>query len=197
MNAALETALDRFRDAWASVEAATAEGTLDLIVRRPSVDERETLDVAELDPALGLRGDDWSRRGSGRTADGGPDPAAQITLISTRVLAAIEPDRSRWPLAGDQLYVDVDLSVAALPPGSRLRIGSAVVEISEPPHTGCAKFSARFGSDALRWINSARGRELRMRGANARVVVGGEIRRGDPVRPVDGSVDQAEASSPG
>jgi MOSC domain-containing protein YiiM len=118
------------------------------------------------------------------TADGGPDPEAQITLISTRVLGAIEPDRTRWPLAGDQLYVDIDLSVATLPPGSRLRIGNAVVEISEPPHTGCAKFSARFGSDALRWINSPRGRELRMRGANARVITGGEVRLGDRVEAV-------------
>ena len=184
MSSALDAALDRFRDSWAVVEAAPAVGTLELIVRRPAVDDRELLDVARLDPVVGLEGDDWSRRGSGMTADGGPDPEAQITLISTRVLGAIEPDRTRWPLAGDQLYVDIDLSVATLPPGSRLRIGNAVVEISEPPHTGCAKFSARFGSDALRWINSPRGRELRMRGANARVITGGEVRLGDRVEAV-------------
>jgi hypothetical protein len=184
VSTALDEALERFRDSWAVVESAPEVGTVELIVRRPAVDQRELLDVATLDPVVGLRGDDWSRRGSGATADGGPDPEAQLTLISTRVLAAIEPDRSRWPLAGDQLYVDVDLSVATLPPGSRLRIGQAVVEISQPPHTGCAKFSARFGSDALRWINSPRGRELRMRGANARVINGGEVRVGDPVEAV-------------
>lgn len=197
MSAALDIAMERYRDAWAGVEAAPAEGTLELIVRRPSVDQREVVDVAELDPNVGLRGDDWSRRGSGSMPDGGPDPEAQITLISTRVLAAIEPDRSRWPLAGDQLYVDLDLSIAALPAGSRLRIGEAIVEISQPPHTGCAKFSARFGSDALRWINSPRGRELRMRGANARVVVGGEVRTGDRVLVVGDSGDPVQVRSLG
>ncbi len=191
MSSALDAALDRYRDAWAVVESAPAVGTLEMIVRRPDIDERELLDVGRLDPDVGLAGDDWSRRGSGTTVDGGADPDAQITLISTRVLGAIEPDRSRWPLAGDQLYVDLDLSIASLPPGSRLRIGGAVVEISEPPHTGCAKFSARFGSDALRWINSPRGRELRMRGANARVVVGGDVRVGDRVETV-----RAEAADP-
>ncbi len=107
---------------------------------------------------------------------------AQITLASVRVLRAIEPDPERWALAGDQLYVDLDLRTDSLPAGSRLAIGSAVIEISEAPHTGCAKFSARFGSDALRWINSPTGRAHRMRGANARVVVGGTIRTGDTIR---------------
>ena len=102
--------------------------------------------------------------------------------MSTRVLAAIEPDPSRWPLAGDQLLVDADLSVATLPPGTHLAIGEAVLEVSETPHTGCAKFSARFGSDALRWINSPVGRSLRMRGMNARVVRGGTVRVGDTLR---------------
>jgi MOSC domain-containing protein YiiM len=102
--------------------------------------------------------------------------------MSTRVLAAVEPDRARWPLAGDQLLVDADLSMANLPPGTRIAVGEAVLEVSETPHTGCAKFSARFGSDALRWINSPVGRELRMRGVNARVVRGGTVRVGDVLR---------------
>ena len=109
---------------------------------------------------------------------------AQLTVISTRLLAAIEPDRERWPLAGDQLYVDLDLSVENLPAGSRLAIGSAVIEVSETPHTGCAKFSARFGGDALRWINSTTGRAHRMRGLNARIVTAGTVRVGDTVRKV-------------
>ena len=153
-------------------------------MRRPAVDERESLEVARLDAAVGLEGDGWFDRGSSRMPGGRANPESQVTLMSTHVLAAIEPDPSRWRLAGDQLYVDVDLSIAALPPGSRLAIGEAVVELSETPHTGCAKFSARFGSDALRWINSPRGRELRMRGANARVVRAGVVRVGDRVRPL-------------
>ena len=181
---ALEAALARFEDAWADVETAPPEGTLQLIVRRPGVDEREMLAVGRLDPAIGLEGDGWLDRGSSGTPDRRANLEAQVTLISTRVLAAIEPDPARWPLAGDQLYVDVDLSIDGLPAGSRLAIGDAVVEMSEAPHTGCAKFSARFGSDALRWINSPRGRQLRMRGANARVVEGGVVRVGDRVRPL-------------
>jgi MOSC domain-containing protein YiiM len=107
-----------------------------------------------------------------------------VTVISTRVLRAIEPDETRWPLAGDQLYVDFDLGQEELPPGSRIAVGSAVLVVSDQPHTGCAKFSARFGSDALRWINSPVGRELRMRGMNTRVIEGGTIRTGDAVRRV-------------
>ena len=170
-------------DRLADVRAAPRDhGRLELIVRRPGVDRRETVVEAELDPALGLVGDSWLARGSRHTADGSADPACQLTLVSSRVLAAIEPDRTRWPLAGDQLYVDLDLSLEGLPAGSRLAIGSAVIEISEQPHTGCAKFSARFGSDALRWVNSPVGRAHRMRGVNARIVRGGTVRAGDPIR---------------
>ena len=159
------------------------EGRLELIVRRPAVDARETLTEAVLDTTVGLVGDGWSVRGSSRTPDGRANPESQVTLISTRVLRAIEPDEERWSLAGDQLYVDFDLGQEALPPGSRIAIGAALLVVSEQPHTGCAKFSARFGSDALRWINSPVGRELRMRGMNARVVQGGAVRTGDTVRP--------------
>jgi MOSC domain len=157
-------------------------GQIELIVRRPAEDEREVLDEATLDPMHGLVGDDWRRRGSGATPHGAADPASQLTLISVRVLGAIEPDRGRWPLAGDQLYVDLDLAAHNLPAGSRLSVGGAELEVSEKPHTGCAKFSARFGSDALRWINGPLGRELRMRGINARVIRGGTVRAGDVIR---------------
>ena len=102
--------------------------------------------------------------------------------MNARAAAAIAGERERWPLAGDQLYVDLDLSLANLPPGSRVQIGSAVIEFSEAPHTGCAKFSARFGVDALRFVNSPTGRELRLRGANCRVVVAGTVRPGDAIR---------------
>ena len=167
--------LDRIR------EAPADDGRVEFIVRRLSAEgEREILDEAHLDRELGLVGDRWAARDD-RTP---VYMTAQLTLINTRVLAAIEPDRERWPLAGDQLYVDFDLSIANLPPGARLAVGSAVIEASETPHTGCAKFSARFGGDALRWINSPIGREHRMRGMNARVLEPGIVRAGDTIRKV-------------
>ena len=159
-------------------EAPSDDGRLEFIARRLGEGEREILDEARLDLDLGLVGDRWAARDD-RTP---VYMMAQLTLINVRVLAAIESDRSRWPLAGDQLYVDFDLSIENLPPGARLAIGSAVIEASETPHTGCAKFSARFGSDALRWINSPIGREHRMRGMNARVVEAGTVRAGDTIR---------------
>ena len=169
----------------ADVRAAPrTSGRLELIVRRPAVDEREVVTTAVLDPVVGVVGDGWFERGSSRTPDGRANPESQVTLINTRVLRAIEPDEARWPLAGDQLYVDFDLGQEALPAGSVFTVGSVVLVVSEQPHTGCAKFSARFGSDALRWINSPDGRQLRMRGMNARVVEGGTIRTGDSVRRV-------------
>lgn len=166
-----------------SIRTAPADGGLvELIVLRPLPERRETAEAAALDLDDGVVGDSWRSRGSSSRPDGSANPEAQVTIMSTRVLAAIEPDRSRWPLAGDQLLVDADLSVANLPAGTRLAIGDAVLVVSETPHTGCAKFSARFGSDALRWINSPLGRELRMRGLNARIVRGGTVRIGDAVR---------------
>jgi len=164
------------------IRAAVADdGRLELIVRRPAEGEREVLDAARLVIDGGLVGDRWAARHAPPTP---ASRATQLTVMSTRVLAAIEPDRSRWPLAGDQLYVDLDLSVDNLPAGSRLAIGSAIVEVSETPHTGCAKFSARFGGDVVAWINSPIGQALRMRGLHARIVESGAVRVGDRVRKV-------------
>jgi MOSC domain-containing protein YiiM len=169
----------------ADVQAAPRDGgRLEWIVRRPAVDEREIVQDAELDPEVGLVGDSWLARGNRGTADGSADTDNQITLVNVRVLRAIEPDPDRWPLAGDQLYVDLDLSIEALPVGSRLAIGTAVLEVTDKPHTGCAKYSARFGSEALRWINSPVGRAHRMRGMNTRIVVGGTVRTGDVINRV-------------
>ena len=172
----LEESLDDIR------QAPADGGTVELIARRPAEDEREILSEARLDLRDGLVGDTWRSRGSSRTPDGGPSLDAQLTLMSSRAAAAIAGDRGRWALAGDQLYVDLDISRANLPPGSRVKIGSAVIEFSETPHTGCAKFSARFGVDALKFVNSPVGREHRLRGANCRVVVAGTIRQGDSIR---------------
>lgn len=172
----LEAGLDEIR------AAPSAHGTVELIVRRPAEDEREVLSEGILDLDEGLVGDSWHARGSRRRPDGSANPLAQVTLMNARAIALIAGDRERWGLAGDQLYVDLDLGVENLPPGSRLAVGSAVLELTEEPHTGCAKFSRRFGSDALRFVNSPAGRSLRLRGANARVVEPGTVAVGDAVR---------------
>jgi hypothetical protein len=161
------------------------QGALELIVSRPAAEERAVLEVATLDLASGLIGDSWSQRKS-RRPDGAPDPEMQVTLMNARTIALLAGPRDRWPLAGDQLYVDLDLSLDNLSPGTRLQIRDAVVEVTAPPHRGCAKFSARFGSEALRWANTETGRALNLRGVHARVVAPGEIRRGDPVRKLSG-----------
>lgn len=159
-----------------------SDGTVELIVRRPREDARETVEAGELTPDQGLVGDDWSARGSRSTPDGSADPERQLTLVNARLIDLLAgSDRGTWALAGDQLYVDLDLGEANLPAGTRLRVGEAIVEVSAKPHTGCAKFSARFGSHALRWINGPDGRMLRMRGINARVVTAGLVRTGDPI----------------
>ena len=179
--AELEAALPHLREAPAGV------GTLDLIVRRPAINEREVLDEAWLDLQEGLRGDTWNRRGSSRTPDRSPHPGMQLTLMNTRVIELVAGSRDRWPLAGDQLYVDLDLSLANLPAGTRLAIGDAVVEVSPQPHTGCDKFVERFGLEAMKFVNSPLGRQLNLRGINAFVVSPGRVRRGDVVRKVTSS----------
>jgi MOSC domain-containing protein YiiM len=158
------------------------EGVLEMIVRRPGVGEREVLQVGELSLADGLVGDAWKSRGSTRTPDKSAHPDMQLNVMNARVIALLAQDKERWPLAGDQLYVDLDLSADNLPPGTQLALGSAVIEVTDQPHTGCAKFSARFGSDALKLVNSPLGRELHLRGVNAKVVQPGVIRVGDTVR---------------
>jgi MOSC domain-containing protein YiiM len=174
----LEAGLEEIR------RSPTDAGRLELIVRRPAENEREVLDEGVLDLVDGLVGDTWHARGSSRRPDGAANPDAQLTLMNARMAALVAREQERWPLAGDQLYVDLDLSTDNLPPGTRLEVGSAVIEVTPEPHTGCAKFSARFGSDALRFINSRGGRALRLRGVNTRVVQGGSVRQGDVVRKV-------------
>jgi hypothetical protein len=146
------------------------------------VDAREVLEEGMLDVEQGLVGDTWSQRSSIRTPDGSPHPDMQLNLINSRFSRLIAGSDDRAALAGDQLHLDLDLSGANLPPGTRLHMGNAVIEVTDQPHTGCHKFSGRFGLDALRMVNSDAGRELHLRGINARVVVPGAIRRGDPIR---------------
>ncbi len=166
--------------------APTDAGVIALIVRRPAVDEREVLAEGRLEVADGLVGDNWRARGSRSTPDRTADPQMQINVMSARAAAVISPRPERWPLAGDQLFVDLDLSVENLPPGTRLALGEAVIEVTPAPHTGCAKFAARFGRDALAFVNSPVGKQLRLRGLNARVIQSGTIRAGDRVRKMGG-----------
>jgi hypothetical protein len=159
-------------------------GVLEMIVCRPGVERRRVLEEGSLDVAEGLAGDNWKDRGSSRTPDGSSHPDSQINIMNSRAVALVAGPRERWPLAGDQLYVDLDLSGENLPPGTRLAIGSAVLEVTPPPHTGCKKFVARFGLDAMKFVNSTVGRSLNLRGVNAKVVQSGTVRPGDIITKI-------------
>jgi hypothetical protein len=171
------------------------DGIVELIVRRPVPGEREVLTAGELDPFVGLVGDTWKDRSSSRTPDGSPHPDMQINVMNSRVVALIAQHRERWPLAGDQLYFDLDLSETNLPPGTQLSLGTAVIEVTSQPHTGCQKFVERFGADAMRLVNSAMGRQLRLRGLNARVVRSGRVRIGDRVSKLPCSFDDSASTA--
>src|SRR5688500_1661729 len=162
------------------------EGTLDLIVRRPEVGRRDVLTLGHLDPLVGLVGDTWNQRGSSRMPDRSPHPQMQVNIMNSRVIDLIAGDKDRWALAGDQLFVDLDLSAANLPPGTRLAVGSAIIEVTAQPHTGCGKFIGRFGVDAGKFVNSSVGRRLQLRGINAKVVQSGSVRVGDRVTKLPG-----------
>ena len=162
----------------------TDGGRVELIVRRPVVEGRETVTEAALDTVEGLVGDCWRTRGSSSTPDGSANPKAQLTLMNARVAALVAGSPERVPLAGDQLYVDLDLTADNTPPGTRLAIGTAVIEVSEDPHRGCRKFMDRFGTDAHRFVNMKRDPTLNLRGVNAIVVTGGTVRQGEEIRKV-------------
>jgi MOSC domain-containing protein YiiM len=179
---ALEAGLDHVR------RAPADRGRVELIVCRPAENERAVLTVAALDCDEGVVGDTWRARPSSSTADGSAHPDKQVTLMSSRVAQLVGVQADRWQLAGDQLFVDLDLSEANVPAGTRLEMGSAVIEVTDQPHLGCAKFASRFGRDALRFVNSAAGRALRLRGVNAKVVVAGTVRTGDEIRKLPPSL---------
>jgi MOSC domain-containing protein YiiM len=165
---------------WADLDHVRAAprnaGTLELIATRPAVGERDVVEEAELDVERGVIGDSWSRRGKR------PNPKSQVAIMSARAAAMIAGEREHWALAGDQLYFDIDLSAANLPPGTRLAIGTAVLEVSDLPHLGCGKFTARYGADARDLVNSPEGVALNLRGINTRIVQSGTVRHGDIVR---------------
>jgi hypothetical protein len=172
----LEAGLDTIR------QSPKDAGVLELIARRPQVGEREVLEEGRLDLLEGLVGDNWRARGSSRTADGSAHPDMQLNIMNARVIALVAREKERWQLAGDQLFVDLDLSAENLPPGTRLALGSAVLAVTDQPHTGCKKFMARFGLEALEFISSPVGKQLNLRGINARVVQPGAIRVGDVMK---------------
>ena len=169
----LEAGLDHVR------QSPPDHGRLMLIVRRPEVGQRDLPEEAVLDQVTGLVGDNWLTRGSSSTPDGSAHPDKQVTVINARLAELVAGGTERMALAGDQLYVDLDLSVDNLPAGSLLAVGEAVLRVSEAPHTGCAKFMERFGVEALRFASSRIGRQLRLRGMNTRIVVPGTVRLGD------------------
>ncbi|MGE5777183.1 MAG: MOSC domain-containing protein [Chloroflexota bacterium] len=165
-------------------------GTLKMIVRRPRVDKREEIEHGELDLSEGLVGDSWKVRSNRHTANENINVDRQITIMNSRVIELIACEEKRWSLAGDQLYIDLDLSDDNLPPGTRLAIGTAMLQVADVPHTGCKKFSSRYGVDAMKFVNSPEGRQLHLRGINARIIRGGTIHLGDRVRKVDGALGE-------
>ncbi len=165
-------------------ETPRDEGAVRLVVRRPGRGEREILAQGQLDTEQGLVGDDWINR-PGMKRDT-PSPYAQVTVMNARAaeLVSGDPEPSTWAQCGDQLYIDLDLSEANMPAGTRIAIGEAELEVQAEPHTGCVQFRSWWGPDALRHISTKEGLSLRMRGANTRVIRSGAVRPGDVARKV-------------
>ena len=174
----LEAGLDHIKN------SPKDNGVLALIVRRPQENEREVLEEGELDLKEGLVGDNWRVKGSSRTTNGLGHPDMQLNIMNARATALVAKNKDRWPLAGDQLYVDLDLSDENLSAGDQLSIGSAIIEVTEIPHNGCKKFVERFGLEAMKFVNSPIGKQLHLRGINAKVIKPGIVKTGDIVSKV-------------
>ena len=172
----LEAGLEQIRN------SPKNQSVLDMIVSRPEEDAREIMELADLDVVVGLVGDTWQDRPSARSGDGKAHPDMQITLMNSRVADLVAQSKERWPMSGDQLFADLDLSKTNVPPGTRISVGKAVLEATDQPHTGCKKFASRFGVDALKFISSPATEVLQLRGINLKVVEGGEIKPGDIVK---------------
>ena len=154
-------------------------GALKLIVQRPAINQRQSVMEGRLDTVQGLVGDNWLSRGSSTSPNASSNPEMQLNIMNFRVAALVSQDPHRMQLAGDQLYIDLDLSTKNLPPGTQLALGTAIIEVTPIPHAGCRKFAERFGWDAMKFVNSELGRKLNLRGINAKVVQSGDIKIGD------------------
>lgn len=174
----LETGLEHI------LQSPKDKGQLDLICRRPAENKREVLSVGQLNKVEGLAGDNWQFKESLRTHDGSPHPDMQLNIMNSRVIDLVAQTRDRWQLAGDQLFIDMDLSKDNLPAGTQLSIGEAVIEVTQEPHTGCEKFVERFGKEAMLFVNGPEGKKHCLRGINARVVKEGRIQTGDRVSKI-------------
>lgn len=157
------------------------KGVLEMIVTRPATDERVLPDSCEVSPEQGVHGDNWASRKHVQLPDGGIDLGYQVTLMNSRAIALIARTPERWALAGDQLIADFDLSEDNLKPGQRLSIGSVILEVTDSPHRGCAKFAQRFGHVAHKFVNSDIGWHLHMRGLNMKVVQAGTVSVGSAI----------------
>ncbi|MBN4052393.1 hypothetical protein JYT59_01430 [Sphingobacteriaceae bacterium AH-315-L07] len=175
----LEKGLDLIR------QAPKNNGTIEMVVRRPKTGEREVIEEVNLDHTEGLIGDNWKTRGSSRTPDGSAHPDMQLNIMNSRAIALIAQDKQRWQLAGDQIFIDMDLSGNNLPPGTKLKIGTAIIEVSVIPHNGCKKFVERFGLDAMKFVNSPIGKQLHLRGINAKIVQSGVVKVGNVAQKIN------------
>ena len=157
------------------------DGVLEGIVIRPEKGQRQELESCEISLQGGTHGDHWAKGCWMSTEDGKPHPDVQICIMNARCIDLIAQERERWALAGDNLLIDLDLRPETLPPGQRLRIGSAIIEITDVPHNGCAAFVERYGRAAVVFVNGPKGKALRLRGVYARVVQDGRVSVGDRV----------------
>jgi hypothetical protein len=164
------------------VQAPAHAGRVGMIVCRPRPGERKILQSCELNTTDGLSGDSWKQRGQWKAPHKPANADMQLNLMNLRAITAIAADQAQWPLAGDQFYVDLDLGQQNLPPGTRLMIGTAVIEVTAEPHLGCRKFAERFGRDAVAFVNSDQGKLMNLRGINAKVISAGNVAVGDEIR---------------
>lgn len=177
--------LDELQQGLAEIRCSPKDhGVLQAIVIRPATDQRKSLAECEISPERGVHGDKWTQGCSGSLPDARPYFDTQVAIMNARTIALIARQPDRWSLAGDNLYVDLDLSDENLRAGQRLSVGTAVLEITGKPHNGCRKFRERFGGDALKFVNSAEGKKLHLRGIYARIVQAGVIHVGDQINKV-------------
>ena len=177
--------LDELNAGLGEIRQSPADGgSLQMISRRPEVEERELVQEGQLEITEGLVGDNWGTRGRLKDPPSDANPDTQLTLMNSRVADLVSGTEERWPLSGDQLFVDLNLGLDNLPAGTRLSVGSAVIEVSAVPHTGCKKFVERYGMDAMTFVNSEEGKQMCLRGINTKIVESGAIRVGDTISKV-------------